>query len=68
MWSENPDLTTSFRPAFPRLAPAGLPSLGIVDALGRAPGLSAGEAAYGKGHGRVLTPSRGSHGLFILAP
>jgi exo-beta-1,3-glucanase (GH17 family) len=68
MWSENPDLTTYL--GAPRLnapllraARPGAALLNPADALGRSV-----ETLSGKGPGRVLTPSNGSRGLFILVP
>lgn len=72
MWSENPNLTTRLnRPVLRAVSPsaaAGTP----VDALGRSVETLSGKDAKrfrgSYGHGRELTPSNGSRGLFITAP
>ncbi|MDB5103230.1 MAG: Chitin binding protein [Fibrobacteres bacterium] len=66
MWSENPDKTTGLRK--PLLSPVKASAIQAVpaDALGRSLETLSGKNPYG--HGRVLTPSNGSRGLYILAP
>jgi exo-beta-1,3-glucanase (GH17 family) len=66
MWSDNLDFAT--RVNRPVLGAAKVSAIKVTpaDVLGRSLESLSGDHPYG--HGRVVTPSNGSRGLFILAP
>jgi exo-beta-1,3-glucanase (GH17 family) len=72
MWSENPELATRVKaPPFRAVSAASAVRPGAAppnpaDALGRPVETLSGKSPVG--HGRVLTPSNGSRGLFIAVP